>query len=178
MQETYTYIARSTTDPLKVATFTLHDHSMSVGVGVPAEQIRATIEPESEPSASDGRQRIWLKPVALSMLDQASRPFELQDVAASLEDQSLQVTAWMRARGLRLAPVRLGWEQVDNPQAAQGFVEEIRRRKETSAPGGRFPGPLDYWWTWLLGAISLLGIGIGWIVRRERRSEAEVTSTG
>jgi hypothetical protein len=184
MQETYTFIARSAKDPLKVATFTLHDHSMSVGIGVPGEQMRAALESQElegkgvEVSGADGGQGIWLKPVALSVLDQASGPFGLEDVAARLDDETLSVTAWLRARGLRLAPVHLAWNPVDNPQAARGFVEELRRRKRTSRQSSHLPGILDYWWTWILGTLSLVGIGIGWILKRGRDTDRHTTSAG
>lgn len=177
MEETYTFIARSVSDPLKVATFTLHNSSVSVGIGVPAEQIRTTVEARAEDAEDGDPPKMWMKPVALSVIGQASEPFRLYDVDAELEQDSLHVTAWMRAGGLRLAPVNMTWEQVDNPTAAQGFVHEIQKRKKAAQASGQLPGLLDYWWTWITGAISIVGLGTAWIIRRMRRKEAFVEST-
>jgi hypothetical protein len=177
MEETYTFIARSAKDPLKVATFTLHNSSVSVGIGVPAEQIRTTVEARSAEDENGDAPKMWMKPVALSVIGRASEPFRLYDVTAKLERGSLHVTAWMRAAGLRLAPINLTWEQVDNPEAAEGFVQEIQRRKTEVRPAGRMPGPLDYWWTWITGAISILGLGTAWIVRRLRRDRSALEHT-
>lgn len=62
----------------------------------------------------------------------------------------LHRTQCRRSSGLRLAPITVGWRNVDNPDAARAFVKELSKRKVSAAHPGRLPGPLDYWGTWVL----------------------------
>ncbi len=166
MEDTYTYIARSADDAAQVVTFTLHDHSMSVGLGAPLEQVERALEPEGEV-----RPRLWLKPLAVSLLERGTRPFRVADVDAGAEGDWLSVTAWYRAGGLRLAPVILIRGRVDNPQAALAFVEELNRRKASVTIPFKLLGVLDYWATWLLAGFLMVGLLGIW--RRRNLSESE-----
>ena len=75
----------------------------------------------------------------------------------------------MRAKGLRAAPVQFEWQSVDHPEGARDFVEELEhRQRETSYPG-RFPGPMDYWISWLL--IGVLALALFWPRKRGRDGE-------
>lgn len=166
MEDTYTYIARSADDPAQAVTFTLHDNSMSVGLGAPLEHVERALEPEGEV-----RPRPWLKPLAVSLLERGTRPFRVADVDATAEDDWLSVTAWFRGGGLRLAPVILIRGRVDNPEAALAFVEELNRRKASVTGPFKLLGVLDYWATWLLAGFFLLGLLGIW--RRRSLSESE-----
>jgi hypothetical protein len=54
-------------------------------------------------------------------------------------------------------PVRFSMEQVDNPQAAEGFIEELTARKKEADQVSAFLGPLDYWLGWIgLGLLIVL----------------------
>ncbi len=55
--------------------------------------------------------------------------------------------------------------KVDNPEAAEAFVEELEHRSETTEPVSRFVGPLDYWLGWI-GVIAGIFLLIRW-PRRE-----------
>lgn len=171
MEKTYTYTARSIKNPEKVLTFTLQDHHMSVGLGAPLEQIEKVLEQvDSEEEARQGpRAKLWLRPLAVSLLERGVGPFRVADVNAATEDDWLRVQAWYRAGGLALAPVTLVNGRVDNPQAAHAFVEELEERKSEVAGALGLLNMLDYWVTWLLGAAAMLGLFQIW----RRKSQAQ-----
>jgi hypothetical protein len=92
----------------------------------------------------------------------------VDDVAANLADDWLQVKAWVRAGGLRLVPVALIDGRVDNPVAAQDFVEEVRERKTVT--GFNIFGLLDYWATWIVAGVVALVMFQQW---RRKGSEKD-----
>ncbi|RME42713.1 MAG: hypothetical protein D6791_17080, partial [Chloroflexi bacterium] len=149
MQDTYTYTARSAENPDEVATFTLHDHSLSVELG---GALLAQVERALQPEEAQGEARLppWFRPALTWVVQRLLRPFNIADVTANAKDDGFWIMAWVRAGGLRLAPVTVGWRKVDNPDAAQAFVRELNKRKVSAAHPGRLPGPLDYWATWAL----------------------------
>jgi hypothetical protein len=172
-ENTYTYKARSAEDPKQVMTFTLHDHSMSAELAAPLEHLEGALSAEQSESEAESKAEIqpWLKPVALSVMERVTRPFNIADVIASAEDDWLHVKAWVRAGGLRVAPFVLMMEHVDNPEAAQAFAEEVEQRKSSATYPGRFRGALDYWAIWLLAGL-VMGILL-WIgLRREEKETA------
>lgn len=161
---TYTYTARSADQPEHVVTFTLHDHSVSVEPGAPLEHVERALQAEKGETEAGGESRIqpWLKPMAVSVMERVTRPFSVADVDASAEDGGLQVTQWVRTGGLRLAPIVFVMKRVDNPEAAQAFVEELERRKTFATRPGKFRGPLDYWGGWfLVGFVMTILLWIG-----------------
>jgi hypothetical protein len=164
MENTYTYTARSIENPEQVVTFTLQDHHMSVGLGAPLEQIETVLQrigtgEEAEEEAGQGAQaKLWLKPLAISLLERNVGPFRVADVNATAEDDWLRVSAWYRAGGLALAPVALVDGHVDNPQAAQAFVQELEERKADVTGAFGLLNVLDYWLTWLLGVALIFGL--------------------
>jgi hypothetical protein len=174
MENTYTYIARSIENPEKVVTFTLLDHHMSVGLGPPMEQIETIVqqldtdEEADEGSGQAGQAKIWLKPMAVSLLERGVGPFHLVDVNANIYGDLLRISAWYRAGGLALAPVTLVNGRVDNPQAAQGFVDELEERKsELASAFGPFK-LLDFWFTWIIAGFLMVGLVQVW--RRKSKS--------
>lgn len=178
MENTFTYTARSRENPARVVTFTLYDHHMSVDVGglmehvdrvlrgepQEAEQAEGKAEPqereeageredgkEQEPSRRDSALAV-IKPAAVSVLERGTSPFHVRDVAVDADGGSFRVRTWIRAGGLRAAPVQFTWQSVDNPEGARAFAEELRHRQRAAAHPGRFPGPMDYWLSWFLVA--------------------------
>ncbi len=179
MAETYTYTARSAEDPERVVTFTLRDSHMSVEVGAPMEQMeraielgRGTVEPSEEDVdeevevAEVEAPTLWLRPLAVSLVERGTGPVHVDDVAARLSEDRLHVKAWVRAGGLRLLPITLMDGRVDNPVAAADFVEEVRERK--TATGFNLLGLFDYWATWLAGGLVALVL-----LQRSRRTGGE-----
>jgi len=164
MKDTYTYTARSADDPDEVATFTLHDHSLSVELGgALLAQMERVFQPEA--GEADGEKPLppWLKPALRALLPRLLRPFSVADVTVSTKEDGLWIMAWVRAGGLRLAPMTVGWKRVDNPDAAQAFVKELNKRKVSAAHPGRLPGPLDYWGIWLLMVFLVLILPLRWL---------------
>lgn len=166
MEDTYTYTARSVENPEQVVTFTLHDHSMSVGLGAPLEQISrvldaASPEPEAEGEEA-GRPRLWLRPLAVSLVERGTRPFRVRDVYASTDEDWLRVSAWYRAGGLALAPVTLIEGQVDNAEAAEAFVQELETRKDEVGGAPGVLNLLDFWATWAVAGLAMFGLLQAW----------------
>lgn len=162
MKDTYTFTARSAEKPEEVATLTLHNHSMSVELGgALLEQVEKVFQGGGE--TGDGRLPPWLVPAIAWLVQQALRPFNVADVSANIRDKNLWITAWLRVGGLRLAPLTVGWEQVDNPDAAQAFVRELNKRKVSAAHPGQFPGPFDYWASWALIGFLLIALPFRWL---------------
>lgn len=156
MENTYTYIARSADDPTQVVTFTLHDHRLSVGLGAPLEHVERAVRSATAETEEGFPVRPWLKPMAISLIERGTRPFDVADVDARAEDEWLLVRAWFRTGGLRLMPITLLRGPVDNPEAAQAFVAELDRRKSSLGGLTRFLGMLDYWVTWLLAGVLMV----------------------
>ncbi len=160
MENTYTYTARSVYRPERVVTFTLHGGRMSVGVGVPLEQaarVAETIQTEKgEEEAADVEPQLWLKPVAVALVERSATPFRVVDVDASADEDRLFVRGWVRVGGLRLAPITLMAGHVDNPDAAHAFVAELDRRKAARDRGPMLLHLLDFWATWfVLGGVVI-----------------------
>lgn len=165
MENTYTYTARSIENPGQVVTFTLQNGRMSVGLGAPLEQIETILQPaEAGEQAEEGAGRgamtnLWLRPLAVSLLERGVGPFQVADVNADADEDWLRVRAWYRAGGLALAPITLVNGRVDNPQAAQAFVEELEERtSEAAGAVGLLLKVLDYWFTWLLVVAMMFGL--------------------
>jgi hypothetical protein len=165
MQNTYTYTARSADDPDRVATFTLHDYQMTVGVATPLEQIEHAIAKLTGRADEEaGEHKPWLKPLAISLIERSTGSFNIEDVNAWMEDDVLVVKAWVRVGGLRGSPITLIDERVDNPDAAEAFVWELDTRKEEL---DEHVMPFDYWLTWLGMAAGLFLVFALW--RRHTR---------
>jgi hypothetical protein len=188
MAKTYTYTARSAENPERVVTFTLRDSRMSVGVGAPLEQVERAIQlghggegaedrgPEEGDETGtqvevreEKRPKLWLRPLAVSLIERGTRPVHVDDVVASVADDWLQVKAWIRTGGLRLIPITLIDGRVDNPVAAQDFVEQVEERKTVT--GLNVFALLDYWATWLVAGIVALVAFQRWRRKGSERGE-------
>jgi hypothetical protein len=178
LENTYTYTARSANDPRKVVTFTLSNDKMLVDVAALLEQVERAVasrgngaEGEDEETEEVSKARPWLTPGAASLLERATEAFHLSDVEAESPDGGLRVTAWVRANNLRLAPVLFRMKEVDNPRAADDFVNEIKRRKEEAPTTKRLPGPFDYWAGWALGGAMAVGALAAWLLPKRGKGE-------
>ncbi len=171
MEETFTFTARSAVDPSRVVTLTLHDHQLSVGTAPPLEQIQRTAaEGDTEMELENEVQtRPWLRPLAIALVEQATRPFPVHDVSADVREDRLVVRAWYRARGLRLLPITLISGRVDNPKGALEFVEELNLRRGEVTPRFGFLELFDYWATW---AVALFSLGAVFVLWRRRMNHA------
>lgn len=162
MENTYTFIARSAANPLRVATFTLHSDRMSIGMGSPIEQVESFIGDEEQAEGAVGGAEIiesqspWIRPLIISLIERRSAPFHIGDVEVHRTNGGLHVHAWSRLAGLRFFPVIMRWSEVDNPAAADDFVREVGERQEAAPRVRKFIGFLDYWASWIAGFIALV----------------------
>lgn len=159
-ENTFTFTARSGSNPDKSATFTLNNGSVSVELGnVLVEQISKAYDSFSDEEAVQ-RLSSWFKPTATGTLQKMIEPISLADFDAEMSGDALQTTAWIRAGGLRLAPVMMTWQDVDNPRGAQAFVDELQDRKETSEHVETVPDPFDYWISWFVVGLAMFALPI------------------
>lgn len=152
-EKTMTFTARSAFDPDKTATFTLQNGSVAIDFG---EKLLRQAE-EAIASFSDDEANVLqnvAKPALSASMQKLLEPFPVQDFTAELDGERLQAQAWVRAGGLRLAPVMFHWDHVDNPEGAAAFVSELERRQSAASSINRFPGALDYWAIWVLAGIT------------------------
>lgn len=163
MQDTYTFTARSATDPSRVLTLTLHDHHVSVGSGSALEQ---AIQGQASNQDESPIQRLWLRPLALSLLQRGTGPFPVADVFARADADYFSLKTWFRAGGLRLLPITLIQGTVDNPDSAAAFVDELRARKTDSELRFGMLEIFDFWITWIMAVMAVFGFLQLW--RRQR----------
>jgi hypothetical protein len=155
-ENTFTYTARSVQNPEKTAMFTLHNGSVSIQLGDTLMEQAKEAYDESFGVEDDRQLTAWIKPVATGALQRLLQPIPLADFDADVKGEALQATAWIRAGGLRVAPVMIIWQEIDNPEGANAFVAELQERKEALAGTGRLPDPFDYWASWIM--IGLMSI--------------------
>jgi hypothetical protein len=159
-ENTFTFTARSGANPDKSATFTLNNGTVAVELGnALVEQISKAYDSFSDEEAVQ-RVSSWFKPAATGTLQKMIEPISLTDFDAEMSGDALQTTAWIRAGGLRLAPVMMTWQDVDNPEGAQAFVDELRDRKEQVEQITSAPDPFDYWISWLVMGLAALAVPI------------------
>ena len=163
MAHTYTYTARDAVHPDTVVTFTLTDHQMKVNLTGVVEKVQEVTESEQKGSEAFEQMKSVAVPGALLMLERISGPYHLDDAYANAEGDSLNVGAWYRLAGLRLAPIQISINHVDNPDAAHDFVKEFNERKASAPSMSTLSGVLDYWGTWV-GMVAA-----AWLLLRMRR---------
>ncbi len=166
MMDTYTYTARSADDPQKVITFTLRDEYLEINVTGMLEHIGEVVSGEERKRAVEKKIKTQAKPAALKVMEELSGPIHISDVKGEVagEDQ-LKLTIWKRVGGLRAAPILLQFDNVDNPEAAQAFIAELKNRKASADHLGKFFGPLDYWLGWI-GLVFVLVLLWRWPRRK------------
>lgn len=173
MEGTYTYTARSPEHPEQTVTFTLRDEHLSVDLSAPMEQVERMLQArgdEEEGAAPEEQAEVgvWLKPLAISLLERGVGPFHVSDVNALARQDELRIRAWYRAGGLGLVPITLIDGRIDNPEAAHAFVEEIARRKEMVSAAIGPLALLDYWVTWIIAILAFIALFNFW--RRRAQS--------
>lgn len=172
-ENTFTYTARSVDDPNKMAMFTLHNGSVSVDLGnALIEQAGQAYDATSD-EASEKKLAAWIKPAATGALQKLVKPVPLTDFDAEMSGDTLQATAWIRAGGLRLAPVMMTWQAVDNPEGAQAFVSELQSRKESiQQDEPTRPNPLDYWASWFVIGLMTIALPVLFIRQWQKRQSS------
>ncbi len=171
-EDTFTFAARSARDPQKMATFTLHNGSVSVDLGNALMEQASEAYESYQDDESGKNLATWISPVVTGTLQKLVKPVPLADFDADLTGDSLQATAWVRAGGLRLAPVMMTWKEVDNPDGAQAFVNELEERKDMLHEEQTRLAPFDYWISWLGMGLAAVALPIFFIRRWRRRSQS------
>ncbi len=155
LENTYTYTARNAKRPEEVLTFTLHDHKLSIDLGSPLEHVERAVEAQQD-EAVDYPIQTWLKPMAISMIERATGPFDVSDVIVDVAEDVLHVKAWYRVGGLRLSSVTLVHGKVDNPAAARAFATELAQRKEEQSTLDKMLNVMDYWVAWFVAGFIVV----------------------
>jgi hypothetical protein len=62
--------------------------------------------------------------------------------------------------------------EVDNPEAADQFIETLEERQALTETPSIFAGPLDYWVTWI---VMLIGVIL--LIRWPRKQKTEEKSS-
>ena len=156
-EKTFTFMARSATDPDKMAMFTLQNGSVSIDLGSTLVDQAGDAYAAIRDEEVEGDLSTWINPAVTGALQKLVKPIPLGDFNAEMKGDALQATAWIRTAGLRLAPVMMTWDDVDNPEGAKAFVDELDSRKQTIDKDESLLAPLDYWASWVaIGFVALL----------------------
>ena len=166
MAETYTYTARNADNPEEVVTFTLQEDYLYVNLTGVFEQIDNVRKSEERGKEIRRQVRTVAKPMFFKLIESFTGPVHISDINTGLIGERLVLNAWKRLAGFRLTPMLLSISRVDNPEAAEAFVNELSQRKMTAGRVGKFFGPLDYWFGWI-GLFLLIGVLIRWPHREE-----------
>jgi len=151
--------------PGKPLTFTLEGDAFQMDLSqlfVPEEPI-----PDSPPVEPGAAQMVL---AMQKMIQPFSGPVHVKDVTFLADGENLTVQVWKRARGLRLAPLVLVLEGIDDPQGAAALAAQIKERSQAASWPGKYTGPLDYWGAWALLALGAAG-GLAaalWLLKRRR----------
>jgi len=148
---TFTYTARNAEEHGRVLTFTLQGEYLRINLTGLADSVSEALTGKAEEEEGDAGQKLKEQagPTTLKVLEEISGPLHVGDVSGSLKSGQFKLTAWKRVGGLRAAPIVLNMGQVDNPEAAGAFLEELKARKGAASRISSFFGPLDYWFGWL-----------------------------
>jgi len=167
MTFTYTYTGRSQDNPNKVITFTIYDDYMKINLTGLVDQVSEIVDEEDQGSAIREFLSTQSGSAIYKAVERLSGPVHINDVSPVLNDTNLKLVFWKRIAGLRFAPLVFSLENVDNPQAAQQFIDKVSERQQSSEAPGFFSGPLDYWGTWFA-----LIIGIFVLIKWPRKRHA------
>lgn len=162
--DTYTFTARDGQHPNKAVTLTLSDEHAYVNLTGVLDTIGGIAQAEDRSAEMGAQVAAQAAPAVMKLAESISGPVPVSDLNADLYDDTFKVTAWQRAAGLRLAPLKVNITHVDNPEAAEAFIQELEQRKASAEKPGIFSGPLDYWLGW-----AALAVGVGALIAWPRR---------
>ena len=159
MTYTYTYTARDKHNPEHAATFTIVDDHLRVNLADLDDQLSGLIK---QPNHMSAIVKFLVKQSTLAiykMTEWMSGPVHIHDVSPSLQNAQFSLVIWKRVVGLKLAPMMILFQEVDNPEAAQLFIRNLTKKRSDSLKPSSFPGIFDYWISWiavLVGVITLI----------------------
>lgn len=159
MPFTYTFTARNKENPNRVMTFTIFEDYLKVNLTGLVDQVSEVVEDEDRQTAVKDFLTTQTGTALYKAVERLSGPVHVNDVKPFFEDGQFKLTFWKRAIGLRFAPITLSMGDVDNPEAADQFIDKLLDRQKQAETPGFFSGPLDYWATWiglLIGLVVLI----------------------
>jgi hypothetical protein len=159
MPFTYTYTARNEENPDRVITFTIFENYLKVNLTGLIDQVSDVVEEEDRQTAVKEFLTTQSGSAIYKAVERVSGPVHVNDVSSHFDDGQFKITFWKRVAGLRFAPITLVMGKVDNPKAADQFIDALTQRQDQADTPGLFSGPLDYWATWmglLIGLIVLI----------------------
>lgn len=168
MSSTFTYTARSGLNSDKVVTMTLMDRQLSVQLTGILDRIDKVRQSEERPDELKRQLQTQVQPLALKAVEGLSGPMHISDITAHMKNGDFKLRGWKRVGGLRLAPLSISIREVDNPNGAEEFIDELEKRKDDTDHPGLFAGPLDYWLGWGAMALGVFAL-IGWPGRKKER---------
>jgi hypothetical protein len=146
---TYTYTARNSENPNRVVTFTIYEDQLKVDLTGLVDQVTEVIDEEHREEALKEIISTQTGTALYKAIERLTGPAHINDVTPLYKDGKITITFWKRLAGLRFAPIVIVMGEVDNPDAANQFVEVLSERQEQTDSPGVFAGPLDYWFTWV-----------------------------
>lgn len=159
MTETYTYTARHALDPEKVITFTMQGEILQINMTGMLDSIGDILGDENRKEALKSQVKKQARPTMLKVMEGMTGPIHISDVKGEMageDSDELKLTVWKRVGGLRAAPIRLNFGKVDNPPAAEAFIQRLSQRKNETEHIGKFFGPLDYWLGWFVMIFAVI----------------------
>lgn len=166
MPFTYTYTARNKENPDRVLTFTIIEDHLKVNLTGLVDQLSDVDKGEDQKTAVKNFLTTQSGTAIYKAMERLSGPVHVSDVNPQYKEGKFRLTFWKRLAGLRFAPITIVMGSVDNPEAAEQFINTlIERQNQTESPG-YFAGPLDYWATWIGILIGLIVL-IKWPRQRE-----------
>jgi hypothetical protein len=156
MTFTFTYTARDKGNPNTAMTFTIYDDYLKVDLTGLGEKISEIIDEDRRQDALKDIIKSQAGTTLYYVLERLSGPVHIRDVTPTFNDGNFTLTFWKRIVGLRFAPVIVSMGEVDNPEAANQFIDMLKERQELTEMPGKFAGPLDYWATWIAVLIALI----------------------
>jgi len=177
MAETYTYTARDAENPDNLVTITLYPDSVKINPTGLWDQLGKLSTTDEKAEELRRQLANHAGPTALKLIESISGPIHLRDFNVHLEGERLQINTWQRLNRLRLAPLNLTFQRVDNLDAAEAFIAEVQRRKQDMGSAQTLPGIFDYWAGWMVLAIGIL-TGVLIILILQRRNKGAETQWG
>lgn len=159
MPFTYTYTARNKENPNRMVTFTIFNDHLKVNLTGLFEQVSEVFDDDDRMSAVKKMISTQSGTTLYKAIERLSGPVHIRDVTPIYKDEKFTLTFWNRVARLRFAPIVIVMGEVDNPEAAEQFINTLSERQDETESPGIFAGPLDYWVTWmamLIGMIALL----------------------
>ncbi len=156
MPFTYTYTARNKENPNRIMTFTIFEDYLKVNLTGLVDQVSEVVEEKDRQDAVKEFLTTQSGSALYKAVERLSGPVHVNDVSPSYAEGLFKLTFWKRVAGLRFAPLVLAMGDVDNPEAAEKFINTLKERQDLADTPGIFSGPLDYWATWMAMAIGII----------------------